>query len=302
MMKIALSTDFLRSTGSPERALRSIAQAGFTHLHWCHQWCTDFLYGKHEIRAYARMLRENGLKLLDIHGSAGREKNWFSLEEYERRAGVELVENRLEMLSELEGEGVLMMHAPYIGKDFTPEQREAAGLRLDSLRRSLDELMPRLEKLGLLIALENMPGDTFEYIRTLLEEYPESRLGITYDSGHGNIAEGMGMDFLAPLRGRLQALHLHDNDGSGDQHRAPFTGTVDWERMVRMIVDSSYVNRPASFELSMRGSPYFEPELENEQKEETVRAYLSDAYTRCARIAEMLESARRQHARDRETI
>ena len=37
-MNIAVNTDILSSTGDPEMVLRLIAEAGFTHLHWCHHW------------------------------------------------------------------------------------------------------------------------------------------------------------------------------------------------------------------------------------------------------------------------
>ena len=67
-MDIAVNTDFLRGTGSPEAYLRLIAEAGFTHLHWCHQWNTDFLYGPAELAQYGEWLKRYGLKLLDIHG------------------------------------------------------------------------------------------------------------------------------------------------------------------------------------------------------------------------------------------
>ena len=100
-MDIAINTDILRSTGSPEMYLRLIAEAGFTHLHWCHQWNTDFLYSAFEIAQHRKWLERYGLKLLDIHGSAGMEKQWFSPDEYCRRSGVELVMNRVVMLREL---------------------------------------------------------------------------------------------------------------------------------------------------------------------------------------------------------
>lgn len=36
-MKIALNTDIFNDTGCPAPYLRAIAEAGFTHIHWCHQ-------------------------------------------------------------------------------------------------------------------------------------------------------------------------------------------------------------------------------------------------------------------------
>src|SRR5215471_2587086 len=137
MQKAALSltTDFESDTGCPEPALRAIAAAGFTHTHWCHQWNTDFLYSRPEIDQIGRWLKESGLKLLDLHGSAGREKGWYSARESERLAGVELVENRLRMTAELGGSCVVM-HVPQL-----PQQAESTP-ECDRTRRSIDALLP----------------------------------------------------------------------------------------------------------------------------------------------------------------
>ena len=293
-MDIAINTDFLGGTGSPEPRLKAIAEAGFTHLHWCHQWNTDFLYSRSELDQYSKWLRGFGLQLLDIHGSAGQEKCWFSTEEYRRQAGVELVLNRIIMLHELGGTGSLMMHAPALRNNMPEVDPKSVRAQYDSLKRSLDELLPVLEKYSVRIAIENLRNDTFELIAETMRDYPEKYLGITYDSGHGNIAEGKGLARLEPLKNRLQALHLHDNDGSGDQHQAPFYGTVDWKRLVKIIAGSSYKGRPLSFELSLRRSPFYERELELNQKPETVRAFLNDAYDRCEKVVKMFEQTKKQ--------
>ena len=291
-MKIAINTDFLGGTGSPEARLKAIAEAGFTHLHWCHQWNTDFFYCSPEVKQYAKWLHEFGLELLDIHGSAGMEKCWYSTVEYERQAGVKLVINRIIMLHELGGTGSLMMHIPAF-PDREGYDRAPAARQFEALRRSLDELVPVLEKYTVRIAVENLFSDTFELIGCVMKEYPEKYLGITYDSGHGNIAEGKGMDRLEPYKNRVQALHLNDNDSSGDQHQPPFYGTVDWQRMVKILAESSYKGRPLSFELGMRNTPFFEKDLELKQKPENIRAFLADAYDRCSRVVRMYEQIRK---------
>lgn len=292
-MDIAINTDFLGGTGSPEPRLKAIAEAGFTHLHWCHQWNTDFLYSSSELKQYGEWLREFGLHLLDIHGSAGQEKCWCSTVEYQREAGVELVVNRIIMLHELGGTGSLMMHIPAF-RDLEDYDPAPAARQFEALRRSLDELLPVLEKYAVRIAVENMRNDTFEILAKVMNDYPEKYLGITYDSGHGNIGSGKGMDRLEPLKNRLQALHLNDNDGSGDQHQAPFYGTVDWQRMVKILAGSSYKGRPLSFELSMPRSPFYEAELERDQKPEKIRAFLADAYERCEKVVKLYEETKKQ--------
>ncbi len=292
-MNIAVNTDFLRGTGSPETYLRLIAEAGFTHLHWCHQWNTDFLYSSFEIAQYRKWLAAYGLKLLDIHGSAGVEKQWFSPEEYRRRSGVELVVNRVVMLRELEGIGCVIMHAPSRRtRGMSPEDERALPARIDAVKRSLDELVPALEKYDARIAVENLRNDSFEVIAEIMAAYPAERVGITLDTGHANIDECRGLDRMEKLKDRLQALHLNDNDTSGDQHQPPFYGTVDWERVAKLVGTSSYTGRPASFELAMRNTPFFTPDVPPaEQREENIRAFLADACDRCRKVSEMIERA-----------
>ena len=90
---LSLTTDYATvDRGNPSPYLRRIADAGFTHIHWCHHWNTDFVYSRPEIEQIGRWLDEYGLKLLDLHASVGPEKNWYSTNEWERQAGVELVQ------------------------------------------------------------------------------------------------------------------------------------------------------------------------------------------------------------------
>jgi len=235
-MDLSITTDYAADTGSPEPYLRRIADAGFSHIHWCHHWNTDFLYSRWEIDQIRRWLRDFGLRLLDLHASAGREKNWASPREYERRAGVELVENRLEMTARLAGD-VIIMHVPGEPED------------LDPVRRSLDELEGCTRERGIRIAIEN--GD-FPTIGKLLAAYPPDYLGLCYDSGHGNMIPD-GLDQLATLGERLISIHLHDNDGRGDQHNLLFSGTVDWPRLADVLADSSYA-RCVSMEVTMENA------------------------------------------------
>lgn len=286
-MNIAVNTDFLSGQGCPQPALRAIAEAGFTHLHWCHHWCTDFLYSPSEIRQIERWLHEYGLRLLDIHGSAGQEKVWFSTEEYSRQAGVDLVRNRLEMLHALGGTGALMMHIPCFQHGNSPERNEQVRRQVTALRRSLDELMPTLDRLDARIAVENMWSDTFEVIHQLLQDYPANRLGICYDSGHANGRILPGIDALECDKHRLMALHLHDNDGLADQHQPPFMGTLDWSRLAAIIASSGYP-REISFEIAMRCTPFYNPELKANQRPQDIADFLHDAYDRCRRFTIMV--------------
>jgi sugar phosphate isomerase/epimerase len=233
---LSLTTDYANvDKGDPSPYLRRIAEAGFTHVHWCHHWNTDFIYSRSEIEQIGRWLDEYGLRLLDLHATVGPEKNWASPEEYQRLAGVEVVRNRLEMTARLGGDAIVM-HFPAV-----------AGW--EPLRRSLDELRPAVASTGTRIALENGSMAT---AAAWLAEYEPEMLGLCYDSGHGNLVAD-GLDMLDRLRDRLICVHLHDNDGTSDQHNLIFSGTVNWERLAGILARSSY-RKPVSSESNMARS------------------------------------------------
>ena len=73
-MNLSVTSDYAADRGCPEPYLRRIAEAGFTHIHWCHQWNTDFLYSGWEIAQVEQWLKELGLTLLDLHAATARRR------------------------------------------------------------------------------------------------------------------------------------------------------------------------------------------------------------------------------------
>jgi sugar phosphate isomerase/epimerase len=273
-MQLSLTTDFVTARGDPEPHLRRIAEAGFRHVHWCHQWNTDYLYPAAEMRRLAALLRELGLSLNLLHGSAGSRNNWGSPWPWRRRAGIELVRNRLAMSAELGGD-VIVMHAPRPGRWW--DSREAWWSRF---RRSLDALQPFARERRVRIALENMPIDNFDLIEQALAAYPPEYLGICYDAGHGTIA-GNGLDRLEPLKARLIALHLHDNEGEKDRHWPLFRGTTDWPRLARLIATSGYAKPVMTVESNM-----------SNVGDQSETDFLAEIIAGGSRFAGMVEAAR----------
>ncbi len=269
---LSVTTDYRTDHGCPGPYLERIARAGFSHVHWCHQWCTDFLYSEPEIARIEEWLREYGLKLLDLHGSHGVEKGWGSALEYERASGVELIANRLEMTARLGGDAVVM-HLP--GCDGAPDESY-----WERVFRSLDALRPLAEASGVRIALENGGSHaSFDAIEHVFGSYDGAYVGLCYDSGHGNLFPE-GLDRLNAVKERLIAVHLHDNDGQGDQHKPLFTGTIDWERLAGVLASSAY-DKCVSMEISMRNAGTDDEE-----------AFLADAFATGSRLADMVAAAR----------
>lgn len=253
----AMTTDYISSSGDPMPALEAIAAAGFSSVHWCHQWNSDFIYCGHEIAAIKRRLGELCLHVNDMHASHGNEKGWCSAVEYQRLAGLELVVNRLEMAAELDCP-VAILHLPepfpgVPGEDGAGSEAEAWWSRV---RRSLDALVPHVRRTGVRIAVENMPrAHLWAALEQVLAEYPADVVGLCYDAGHGTLSSD-GLERLEQNKSRLIALHLHDNDGVGDLHWLPFEGPTNWQRLAEIIVSSGYDRPVMTIESNMKSPPH----------------------------------------------
>ena len=232
---LSITTDYVKSASCPEPYLKRIAEVGFSHIHWCHHWRTDFVYSDCEIEQIARWLQDFGLKLNDLHASAGVEKAWVSSLEYERLAGVELVKNRISMTARLSSD-VIVMHIPS-----EPEDAGGKNAFWTQVLKSLDAIEPYARDHGVRIAIENLGPGSFKTIERILSQYSPDYIGLCYDSGHGNLDIcSDGLDQLERLKERLISMHLNDNDGTGDQHNPIFSGTVEWARLAWIIAESPY--------------------------------------------------------------
>ena len=269
---ISMTTDYVTSIGCPEPYLRRIAEAGYTHVHWCHHWADDFVYSRPEVSQIKRWLKELGLGVTDIHGSGGNEKLWMAPEEYSRKAGVELVANRIRMAARL-GSDVVIMHIPQLG-----DPAEDPNKQWEPTRRTFEDLEPIARKCGVRIAIENIIGSSFDDFDHVFSLYPPDYIGLCYDSGHGNCHNAI--EHLDKVKDRLISLHLHDNDGKGDQHQIPFQGTVDWPRLAQIIAQSPY-GKWVSME-SIMANTGIQDEAE----------YLARAYDAGTRFSQMIAQAR----------
>lgn len=59
--------------------------------------------------------------------------------------------------------------------------------------------------------------------------------GICWDTGHAHVSGWKQSEQLEILAGKLDVLHVHDNDGKSDAHLLPFEGGVDWADVAQGI-------------------------------------------------------------------
>lgn len=277
MTKLGINTDFageLEKIEDIRRCLGQIANAGFSHMHWCFEWDGDYLYAASEMQQIREWMEEYGLKAKSLHASKGSRrkevgriashyrKDYTSAIEYNRIAGVELIQNRIELASVLQAtEIVLHMYLPYLDFAKFPDAKETF---YGQVYRSLDELCDFCREKNVRICIENLfeaPGELqIEQFERLFARYPADFLGLCLDTGHANLVGGDA--FLAELTGRFQSrlysIHMHDNNGWGvehgcnDAHMLPGEGSIDWPALMKGLRGSAYeapwvleVNKPA---------------------------------------------------------
>ncbi|MFP4644076.1 MAG: sugar phosphate isomerase/epimerase family protein [Spirochaetales bacterium] len=269
-MHLSITSDFFDSHDDPIPYLHAIRSAGFTFVHFCHEWDTDRLYSPEQIREISNELVDLGLSVNNLHASEGVEISWGHSDRLSRNKGVELVKNRMEMAAEL-GADTIILHAD-------------VGHSHDAQRQSLEELLPSAQRIGVRIALENLVGQGFSRAFPLIHEFDSEMLGYCLDTGHAILDTATGFDDLADAESnlsKLYSLHLQDNDGSGDQHRLPFTGKVPWKRIAGLIADSPYT-----------GCLTLEVISENESYADHA-AFLEEAFSRGRALDAMVAEASR---------
>lgn len=291
-VELAVNTDFAGEKKQLEQVramLGRIAEAGFTHIHWCHEWEGDYVYSVYEMRQIREWMDELGLKAKALHATKGssrdvnvREghyrKDYTSNWEYNRKAGVEQIKNRVDMAAILgAGEIVLHLYVPHLTIRSQPEAKEDF---YECVCRSLDELMPYCMEKKVKICLENlfdMPGeDMLEVWDRLFSKYPPEFLGLCYDTGHANmIWKDKAPEIVGAYKDRLYAVHIHDNNGDADSHRIPGEGNIDWNCVMDMLAGSAYEG-PLLLELVC-----------NEKNEDE---YLKKAYEAGCRLAGIYQS------------
>jgi sugar phosphate isomerase/epimerase len=114
---------------------------------------------------------------------------------------------------------------------------------LECLKRSLEELLPSLEKGNIKLALENLPS--WESIPSetemlqILQDINSPFIGWWYDIGHGQVRENLGLIsqklWLEKLGSHIVGFHVHDVQRPATDHIMPPDGDVDFSTYKQYI-------------------------------------------------------------------
>jgi len=239
-----------------EAALDAIAEAGFpqAEIQGKGAHVSEPLTGK-ALSEFRARLDARGLTARTMHAPSGHTVLGATDEEW-RQQEVALLKRYLTFGGEL-GITDMVVH-PIPNPTVVPNSDDPAvqGLIGDSVRHSLDDLLPTAERAGIRFNLENLPYDcdypyrTMQELRPLVDGYPEDRVGLIIDTGHVGILRNDPAAEIRAAGHRLRGTHIHDvvgQAGDGDHH-APTQGWLDWDAMLRAFAEVSYPG-PWTFEV-----------------------------------------------------
>lgn len=245
-MLLSTHTEFISQKSGIFKTVEKLKNAGFDayDLSFFDMPFETSAFHKDDYKENAKKLRkfadELGIKCNQSHApfpSHSADENWNKLVfEYEKRS--------LEVAA-IAGASICVVHPC---NDYSAEEN-AEKIYLPLLKYS--------EDFGIKIGVENMwnwndlpypdgratkaacssPDDFVKHLKLL----PEKNYAACLDIGHAEMfREYNAADYVYALGGRLEALHVHDNDCFRDLHYFPYMGTIDFERIFKALAETGY--------------------------------------------------------------
>lgn len=258
MIPLTYLFDFsAQSDNSIPYVLKEFAVNGAKHL-----VLTDYMISRiFQSYSFADTLKEEmgnaGLDFVDAHAMFGPRLDLCTPLPQDRRIAVLRLNMTLEILAYM-GVDTITVH---VGNNVRFEEKyQSLEQNIERIEDALSQILPTAERLGITVCIENIwfPTNTPEVLLRIKEHFPTDALGFCYDAGHANLcakgylhadkgAHGQvwqgfyGKDPVwddrigEKMLPHIVNCHLHDNDGSSDQHKCPGNGNVDWQHIAGLL-------------------------------------------------------------------
>ncbi len=235
----SISTDFGGRSYCPGPLMAEAKAAGFGALHWTHDWAgLPSFYSEDFGRQVRQLIDLHQCPIPSVHGYSGTLETGVR---YSDELFTAAQVNRAEFARQI-GADAIVLHLPTTDCDSLDEAIDRSITALQSIR-------PAFEACGVRVAVENLhrPCHIEAFFDALFSTFDEGFVGFCYDSGHAVLTGRQSL--LRSYAHRLLVTHLHDNDGSSDQHRLPGEGQVDWEFTMGVLRESGFAG-PINLELN----------------------------------------------------
>ncbi len=219
-------------------AIRSIAKAGFncveiSHVHLERYDSKDAIEVRNEV---SRAIEGSGVKVAITHLPADRLATVVDSADDWVKCLARVVPF-IEALRDV-GIEIFVVHTLMAKPRPSIPTWKALRLSIESTRRFLEKLDSLAKDLGIRIAVENRVeryayGNTLADLIEVTEGLEFTKLCI--DVGHANASGLDPVEMVRDSRDLAIAYHLHDNDGSRDQHLPPYLGSIPWNRVIPLL-------------------------------------------------------------------
>lgn len=111
---------------------------------------------------------------------------------------------------------------------------------LDNSIRIWEKMLARSEKTGSVIAVENIFEEEPSTLRALFEALDSPLFRHCFDVGHFNLFSRVSMEeWFAELGCHMAETHIHDNNGTRDDHLPLGEGSIDFEKLFALLGEYS---------------------------------------------------------------
>ncbi len=211
----------IRFGATAEEFLATLADLGLNHI----EFKREYLAG-HPEAPEPRTVRElaEAYDVTVTYHAPFRDWNLGSFNESVREASAAMVMDTLDDAAEA-GAGAVIVHGGAVPHRYPSWVREQA---LDNAIRSLEACATHAADVGVPLCLENQPKnpdkqryttspDALAETLAAVDADPDY-LKVTLDVGHARVNGHDVTAFVDRFGDRIEVCHLHDNDGTADQH------------------------------------------------------------------------------------
>ncbi len=194
-----------------------------------------------QIRELGHWFRDSKLELHSLHSPMYTDHIWgrsgpqsiVTITEPTKRKRIESVDEikRAIEVAEIIPFRYLIQHIGVSGEEY--DQR-----KVDAAFTGMEELTVFARQRGVEILAENTPNgmsSAHELVR--FTEQTHLKLNFCFDVGHAHMNEGVESAY-GIMKDRIRSTHLHDNNGSEDQHLFPLASTsggIDWRTTMDLL-------------------------------------------------------------------
>lgn len=196
-----------------------IKDAGFDTT--CLWWAEDERANTGSLDDLPKIVRDNGLEIDNVHVPFADAHLLSSENQTQRKEMIGLHKRWIEDCAR-HNIPKLIFHVCPAGEN------PSAPVKV--LLDSVAEIVKFAQEAKVILAAENTRRS--DYVDFVFGQIDSEYLRFCYDSGHDFIWSDEPITVLKKWGHKLVMTHLHDNKSGGDDHMIPFTGKVDWQRVV----------------------------------------------------------------------